>query len=355
MATTNAINSGGAASSSFNINPYRTRLGYLQKTRPKDKEVQSLQRMVNIYDNTGPVDAARAQQRIDFLKKVRPKDAEIGLWQYKLNSANNSQAAPAPTQSAPVASAEPAPAQPAPQDPASVGNFDFNSYQSPMTKALLEAMGKGMNTMQAYEPQNFEGSPLYQFQKTKGLADLEKLMASRGLTGSGAEIQGNSDFLAQLNATEAEKQRQYAEANRDRQLSAMQFIANFDKLERDSLRDQWNKDLDQRTNIQQFEATRDDAKQAQALQFLQSILGLMGQNDISRLSASGLNSQTDLTKALINAQTNATMASAPVRSGGGAGPAPQQSNTSGLYEILSRYGNRAGNNDLINGLLSFFK
>lgn len=248
----------------------------------------------------------------------------------------------------------PAPSTPAAQPPTVP---DFSSYQSPMTKALLDAMSQGMSTMQAYEPKNFDGSPLYQFQKDKGMRDLERLMAARGLTGSGAEVQANSDFLANLNATEAEKQRQYAEANRDRQQSATQFIANFDQAERNALRDQWNSDLDRQTNINQFEANRGDARQALAVNFLNNVLGLQSQNDIARLANAGMGSQTDLTKALINAMTQNTMAQAPRTSGGGgaAPPPPQPSNNSDLWRILMNYGNNAGSNDMFNQVLSLFK
>jgi hypothetical protein len=225
-----------------------------------------------------------------------------------------------------------------------------------MTDALMNAMKEGMSTMQAYEPKFFEGSPLYQFQKEKGMKDLEKLMAARGLTGSGAEIQGNSDFLAQINATEAEKQRGYAEANRDRQNQMMQFIANFDSQEREALRDQWNKDLDQRTNMQQFEANRGDARQAMAVNFLSNLLNMQSQNDIARISQGGMGSQTELTKALLQAMTNNTMAQVPRGGGGGGGtpPPPQPSNNSALMGLLMNYGNRAGNNDFLNGILNLF-
>lgn len=82
-----------------------------------------------------------------------------------------------------------------------------------MAKDLLMKM---FSDNSAFEPANYEGSPLYQFQKNKGLADLEKLYAARGLTKSGAEIQGNSDFLAQVGAQEADRQRAYAENNAQR-------------------------------------------------------------------------------------------------------------------------------------------
>jgi hypothetical protein len=247
------------------------------------------------------------------------------------------------------------PAAPQPAQPSN-SSFDFSSYQSPMTKALLDAMSQGFSTMQAYEPKYFEGSPLYQFQKQKGSADLEKLMAARGLTGSGAEIQANSDFLANLNATESEKQRQYAEANRDRQQRAMEFVANFDRQEREALRDQWNADLDRQSNISQFEAGRGDKRQELMVNFLSNVLGLQSQNDIARISNGGLNSQTELSKALMSMIGQNIMSQVPKATGGGGGtpPPPPTTNMSDLYKIMMNYGNNAGNNDFLNTIFRMF-
>jgi hypothetical protein len=343
------------------------RPGQVNQTNPANRGVQTNRTGTtttttgNTTPNNNAVQAStyndptRVKGRIAWLTKNRPNDPEIKrlnswLTQYGTQPAQ-------PTQ--PVTAANPveeAPATPSPAPAEEDQGFDFNSYQSPMTKALMDAMSKGMSTMQAYEPQFFEGSPLYQFQKQKGMADLEKLMASRGLTGSGAEIQGNSDFLANINATEAEKQRQYAESNRDRQQAAMQFIANFDQNERDGLRDQWNKDLDRRTNLQRFEATRQDERQQQAANFLTNLLQMQSSNDIARLSQGGMNSQTDLTKMLMSAMVNNTMAQVPRGGGGGGGtpPPPQANNSTALMEILTRYGDRAGNNDVFDGILRLF-
>lgn len=297
-------------------------------------------------------------ERRKFLR-MRSSDPRAALrW---MQGATKGRQAPTPptadqTQTQTPPADAPTDAPPTDTATADPGGFNFASYQSPMTKALMDAMAQGMSTMQAYEPKNFEGSPLYQFQKQKGMADLEKLMAARGLTGSGAEIQGNADFLAQLNATEAEKQRQYAEANRDRQQRAMEYIANFDQSEREALRDQWNKDLDQRTNVQQFEANRGDRRQELAVNFLQNVLGLQSQNDIARIAQGGMNSQTDLSKALINAMTQNIMGQVARPSGGGGGspPPPQQSNMTDFYRILGGYGDRAGNNDFFNSILRMF-
>lgn len=261
-------------------------------------------------------------------------------------------AAPAPTPAA-QAPAEQAPATPA--APAIVGS-QYANYQSPMTAALMRAMGEGMNTMQAYEPKNFEGSPLYQFQKQKGMQDMEKLMAARGLTGSGAEIEANSDFLVNLNAQESEKQRQYADQTAQRQQQAMQFIANFDQQEKNALRDQWNADLDRQTNIGQFEATRGDRRQELATNFLQNLLGLQSQNDIARISQGGLNSQTGLSQELMKALAGFT-ANNYARSyggGGGVAPTPPSGGNMDIMRILMGYGDRAGNNDMTDSILRMF-
>lgn len=233
--------------------------------------------------------------------------------------------------------------------------FDGN-YQSPMTKALMDAFNNYNNTLSAYEPKFFEGSPMYQFQKQKGMADLEKLMAARGLTGSGAEIQGNSDFLANINATEAEKQRQYAEAERDRRQRGMEFIANFDRGERESLRDQWNRNVDRQQNISEFEASRRDRRQEAAINFLNNVLGMQSQNDIARIAQGGQASQTQLTQALMQMIGNSIMSQVPRASGGGGGapPPPPPNNSSQIYANLIGYGNSAGNNDLINSFLRLF-
>ena len=261
-------------------------------------------------------------------------------------------AAPAPAPAA-QAPAEQAPATPA--APAIVGS-QYANYQSPMTAALMRAMGEGMNTMQAYEPKNFEGSPLYQFQKQKGVQDMEKLMAARGLTGSGAEIQANSDFLVNLNAQESEKQRQYADQTAQRQQQAMQFIANFDQQEKNALRDQWNADLDRQTNIGQFEANRGDRRQELATNFLSNLLGLQSQNDIARISQGGLNSQTGLSQELMKALAGFT-ANNYARSyggGGGVAPTPPSGGNMDIMRILMGYGDRAGNNDMTDSILRMF-
>jgi hypothetical protein len=241
----------------------------------------------------------------------------------------------------------------APQAAASTGQ-GFNYEQSPMTKALVDAMKGGLNTMQAYEPKFYEGSPLYQFQKQQGQKDLEKLMAARGLTGSGAEVQANSDFLSKLGAEESEKARQYAVDAANRQTQAMQFLANFDQEERQAQLDQWNKNTDRRINMQEFDANRRDARAASMQNFLTSILGMQAQNPIAGQAQSGLNSMTDLSRMIndMTARFGANNYTRSYGSGGGTPPPPPPSRVGEIANINSNYGDRAGNNDLWNGIFS---
>ena len=243
----------------------------------------------------------------------------------------------------------------APQAVASTGQ-GFNYERSPMTEALMKAMGAGLNTMQAYEPQNYQGSPLYQFQKEKGMQDLEKLMAARGLTGSGAEVQANSDFLGKLNAEESEKARQYAEQAANRQQQAMQFIANYDRGERDAQLAQANTNTDRRIDLQKFDAQRGDRRGEVMTNFLTNILGLQANNNVANLASSGLSSSTALSKAMADmlGQYNSNNYARSYSSGGGTPPTPPTSGNADIMRELMNYGNRAGNNDLLDGIFRMF-
>jgi hypothetical protein len=212
-----------------------------------------------------------------------------------------------------------------------------------------------------YEPENFEGSPLYQFQKQKGMHDLEKLMAARGLTNSGAEIQANSDFLAQLGATEAEKQRQYAQGDLDRTMGGMFNLAGMDRADRQMNLDQRNQDLNRMIDMQQFEAGRGDASQARNQNLLMGILGLQAQNPIADQAYNGTQDASQYSKALQDAlaayTANNFNRSIP-NPGPGAGlpPPPPNNSNSGLdlSRILMDYNNRADNQGLLGTILGAF-
>jgi hypothetical protein len=136
----------------------------------------------------------------------------------------------------------------------------------------------------------------------------------------------------------------------------MQFLANFDKEERDSQLAQWNKNTDRQMNMQEFDSNRADRRNELATNFLTSILGMQAQNPISGQAQAGLNDQTALSKALAQMMGSFT-ANNYARSYGGGGGTPPVAPTYGNAEIMKTmmdYGNRAGNNDLLDGIFRMF-
>lgn len=84
--------------------------------------------------------------------------------------------------------------------------------------------------VRAFEPENYEGSPMYKFQLQEGQRALDRLYASRGLVNSGAEIEGNQRFVTDLGAREADRAQKIAETEADR-LERMQ-LQEANRLER---------------------------------------------------------------------------------------------------------------------------
>lgn len=71
-------------------------------------------------------------------------------------------------------------------------------------------------SQQAFEPTDYNGSPLYKWQQQEGQTSLNRLLAKRGLLNSGAEIEANNRFQTALGAGEADKARGYAQNEADR-------------------------------------------------------------------------------------------------------------------------------------------
>lgn len=282
-------------------------------------------------------------------QRIRDIGSKYGFnWQKHIGS-NWSANPTTPPEASPGAPSQPVqpPAEKQPDIPTIMAN-----YSSPMTQALMNAFKQGTNTMRAYEPKNFEGSPLYQFQKQQGQRDIEKLMAARGLTNSGAEIDANSKFLNELGATEAEKQRQYAEAEAQRANNAMQFIANYDQGERQNLMQQLNTDLDRRNALAQFEARRQDEARSQNVNTLLEILGLQSKNDIASLAYNGLGQSSKYSQALMNAIASNRANSYPRASAGLPPPRPYDTSNLDLARILMNYSGQADQNAVWNGLFN---
>lgn len=131
-------------------------------------------RYLQEYQNAATSDARRAQ--IDNVWKFG-KNTKTA---YKPPVTTPQPDAGSPTPPPPVDSTQPAPTTPAPETPTFKSVYDFM-------------------------PKDYTATPMYQFQKEQGSKDLARLLASRGLTNSGAEIEANSKFLNQLGAQEAER------------------------------------------------------------------------------------------------------------------------------------------------------
>lgn len=262
----------------------------------------------------------------------------------------------APPPPAPDASTPPPPT-PEPVTPA----YDWNTYNSPMTQALMSAFQGNMQNLAQYGNQFYENNPFYNQAKKEGQTALSRRLAAQGLTGSGAEIEGMNDFNAKLMAAEAEKQRDWAAGLADRAQQGMQFISNYDQSERETLRNQANLNKDREIELSQFDATRNDAWRNQQLNTLMGILGLQAQtspmNDIYKAIGDQGSIMRDLANKISSFQSNNYVRQTPSRVSGGGGavppPPPAADDTSlRVFEALMNRNNAGGNNSVLNTILS---
>lgn len=119
--------------------------------------------------------------------------------------------------SAPIAQAQPAPAAP---------GQDLTSTMFPNERM--------------FEPQNYEGSPLYKFQVKAGEDALAKSLSARGLTGSGEAIRQELNIPMQAAAQDTDRITRLASENANR-LQTYQ-TNEADRLERNS-NNQWQRGL----------------------------------------------------------------------------------------------------------------
>lgn len=68
----------------------------------------------------------------------------------------------------------------------------------------------------AFEFKNWEGSPLFQFQRDEGMKAIDRKLAAEGLKGSGFQFDQYRNFLTDLGAREAERNSQVAQREADR-------------------------------------------------------------------------------------------------------------------------------------------
>lgn len=115
-------------------------------------------------------------------------------------------------------------------------------------------------SQRAFEPKNYQGSPMYDFQMNKGLEALDKNLAKSGLLGSGAELQLKKDFVTDLGARESEVTRGYAQNEADRYSnnynSGMDRAANVSNWNSNRSADIYRSAADRTFNAQQNESDR---------------------------------------------------------------------------------------------------
>lgn len=244
-----------------------------------------------------------------------------------------------------------------PETPAAEApGFDWQNYQSPMTKALMEAYGQQMQGL-ATQNNFFGNSPAFTQSRDEGMKALERKLAAQGLTGSGAAIEGQNDFMSKLVALESDKQRQWATDLADRAQRGMEFISKYDQSERESLRDQMNTDKGREIDLAQFDATRNDAWRNTQLGTLMQILGLQAQsspmNDIYKAIGDQGGIYRDIANKIANVQANDYVrVSAPGGGGGGTGTpppiAPADYTMPSILALLASRNNSGGNTSLVN-------
>jgi len=85
-----------------------------------------------------------------------------------------------------------------------------------MTQGVAPTQDATFKTSYDFVPTNYQANPLYNWQKTEGLNSMAKLNSSRGLTGSGAEMEANAKFLGELGAKEGDRALNQAQVDASR-------------------------------------------------------------------------------------------------------------------------------------------
>jgi len=89
-----------------------------------------------------------------------------------------------------------------------------------------------------FEPKNYQGSPLYQFQVSEGQKQLAKSLAAKGLTNSGTAIQQELNIPMQAAAQDTDRMTRVASENADR---ATQFMRDEALRQERAGNNQWDR------------------------------------------------------------------------------------------------------------------
>jgi hypothetical protein len=130
-------------------------------------------------------------------------------------------------------------------------------------------------TTRMFEPKNYEGSPLYQFQVKAGQDQLKKSLAAKGLVNSGAAIKQELDIPMQAAAQDTDRMTRLASENADR-------LYNMQNNESQRLERQDNNQWDRRYSLAQ----------------------LMAEQSPWQAALQGLGNSADITKAAGSSQAN---------------------------------------------------
>lgn len=131
-------------------------------------------------------------------------------------------------------------AQPAAAAPAAVA--PAVAAPTPAAAPAQQAAPSNANTLfpnsRMFEPENYEGSPLYKFQVQQGQKQLGKSLAARGLTNSGYGIEQELNIPLRAAAADTQRMTDVAQNNAER-LATMQQNESG-RLERQG-NNQWNR------------------------------------------------------------------------------------------------------------------
>lgn len=168
--------------------------------------------MIKRKPSPGPVPISAHDLRANY-NKVHGAGAAKGQSGHNLRAAYNQSfgkgAAGGATPTIPSATPAPAP-EPVVAEPP-VSTVDPVPTPAPVDNSAALFPG-----IRAFEPKNYEGSPLYQMQLDQGTKKLEKIYAARGHNNSGKELEGLGRFVNELGANEAMRAQGVSQQEADR-------------------------------------------------------------------------------------------------------------------------------------------
>lgn len=212
------------------------------------------------------------------------------------NQINGPGAAKSGAVAAPAAPLAPgAPAAPAPALPPTGG-------PDPVPEGLSNEMMQTLfPSTRMFEPQNYGGSPLYQFQLQEGQKGLDRALAKQGMTKSGNAITENVNLPLRVAAQDTDRMTRIASENADR---AKSFMDNEALRQERAGNSQWDRQL--------------------------SLAQLMAQQSPWAGALAGLNNTADITNESGQAQANFLRDYyKKLIGGGGGGGVPMQVPTGG--------------------------